>query len=62
MKLPDHEACHPAAWKGNSKRMTVMGDAWRDVLSDAGSTPAWSIITLSDAAAAASGFYNKLRR
>ena len=42
MKLLKSEACHPASDRGNVKRMTVMGDARMDGLSDAGSTPARS--------------------
>ena len=43
MKLLKTAACHPASVGGNVKRMTVMGDAWMDRLSDAGSIPARSI-------------------
>ena len=39
MKLLKSEACHPAPDGGNVKRMTVMGDAWMDRLSDRGSIP-----------------------
>lgn len=42
MKLLRAAACHPAVVWGNVKRMTVMGDAWMDRLSDAGSIPARS--------------------
>ena len=43
MKLLKAGACHPAPDGGNAKRMTVMGDARMDRLSDAGSIPARSI-------------------
>ena len=39
MKLLKSEACHSASDGGNVRRMTVMGDARMDVLSDRGSTP-----------------------
>ena len=42
MKLLTSEACLSAADEGNVKRLTVMGDAWADVPSDAGSIPASS--------------------
>ena len=42
MKLLKAGACHPAPDGGNAKRMTVMGDARMDRLSDAGSIPARS--------------------
>lgn len=39
MKLLNPTACHPAVGRGNAKRMTVMGDAIVNWLSDRGSIP-----------------------
>jgi len=39
MKLLKPGACHPASGRGNVKRMTVMGDAIVNWLSDRGSIP-----------------------
>ena len=44
MKLLNAAACCAAVAGGNVKRTTVMGDAARDRLSDAGSIPARSIV------------------
>ena len=44
MKLLNAAACCSAVAGGNVKRTTVMGDAARDRLSDAGSIPARSIV------------------
>ena len=43
MKLLNPTACHPAVGRGNAKRMTVMGDAIVNWLSDRGSIPLSSI-------------------
>ena len=45
MKLLNAVACCSAVAEGNVKRTTVMGDAARDRLSDAGSIPARSTKT-----------------